>query len=51
MSDGVLLLFPVSGQEYQLGLIHSDDYLVALILPFLAAIVYVLQNNRSSRAA
>ena len=45
VSGGMLLLFPISWQEYQLGWIHSDDYSVALILLFLAAITFVLQNR------
>jgi hypothetical protein len=45
VSGGMLLFFPVSWQEYQLGLIHSDNYGVALILLFLAAFMFVLQKN------
>ena len=44
VSGGMLLFFPVSWSEYQLGLIHSDDYGVALILLGLAALVYLFQN-------
>jgi len=46
VSGGMLLLVPVSWQEYQLGWIHSDDYSVALILLCLATLVYVLQNSK-----
>ena len=42
----MLLLFPVSWQEYQLGWIHSDTYSVALILLCLAALVYLLLNRK-----
>jgi hypothetical protein len=41
----MLLLFPVSWHEYQLGLIHSDSYSVALIFLVLAAFMFVLQKN------
>ena len=50
VSGGMLLLFPVSWQECQLGLIHSDNSWVALVLLCGGALVYVLQN-RSSGAA
>ena len=45
VSGGMLLLFPVSWQEYQLGLIQSDNYWAALILLFLAIVTFVLQNR------
>ncbi|MGC9445159.1 MAG: hypothetical protein ACP5E9_09580 [Candidatus Methanospirareceae archaeon] len=45
VSGGMLLLFPVSWQGYQLGWIHCDDYSVALILLVLAIILFVLQNR------
>jgi hypothetical protein len=50
VSGGMLLLFPVSWEEYQLGWIHADNYGVALILLCLAALIYMLQN-RSPGAA
>jgi hypothetical protein len=50
VSGGMLLLFPVSWAEYQLGLIHSDNSGVALILLCAAALVYMLQTrSRASR--
>jgi hypothetical protein len=45
VSGGMLLLFPVSWEEYQLGLIHADNSWVALILLGTAALVYVLQTR------
>jgi hypothetical protein len=45
VSGGMLLFFPISWQEYQLGVIHSHDYRVALVLLCLAALVYVLRNR------
>ena len=50
VSGGMLLLFPVSWAEYQLGVIHSDNPWVALVLLGTSGFVYVLQN-RSSGAA
>jgi hypothetical protein len=46
VSGGMLLFFPVSWQEYQLGLIHADNYSVALILLVFAAFLFVLQNRK-----
>jgi len=46
VSGGMLLLFPVSWAEYQLGLIHSDNYVVALLLLALAVLVYIFQNRK-----
>jgi len=48
VSGGMLLLFPVSWQEYQLGWIHADNSWVALILLCLATLIYVLQNRKRS---
>ena len=50
VSGGMLLFFPVSWHEYQLGLIYSDNYSVALILLFLAAFVFILQNRTGIKA-
>ncbi|MGC9444791.1 MAG: metal-dependent hydrolase [Candidatus Methanospirareceae archaeon] len=49
VSGGMLLLFPVSWQEYQLGLIPADDYWVALILLVLAIIILFVLQNRKGR--
>ena len=46
VSGGMLLLFPVSWAEYQLGLIHSDNYVVALLMLALAVLVYIFQNRK-----
>jgi len=43
---GMLLLFPVSWQEYQLGWIHADNSWVALILLCLATLIYGFQNRK-----
>jgi len=45
VNGGMLLLFPVSWHEYQLGLIHSDNYSVALILTCVAAFMFVLHSR------
>ena len=50
VSGDILLFFPVSWHEYQLGWLHSDDYMVALILLCVAALVYVLQNRSPDTA-
>jgi hypothetical protein len=46
VSGGMPLFFPVSWTEYQLGLIHSDNYWAALILLVFAAFLFVLQNRK-----
>ena len=50
VSSGMLLLFPVSWSEYQLGWIHADNPWVALILLGLAVLVYVMLNRSRSAA-
>jgi hypothetical protein len=42
VSGGMLLLFPLSWEEYQLGLIQCDDYMITLVLVVLAVIVYAI---------
>ena len=42
VSCGMLLLFPFSWEEYQLGLIQCDDYMITLVLVVLAVIVYAV---------
>jgi hypothetical protein len=46
VSGGMLLLFPVSWQEYQLGWIHADNSWVALVLLGLATLIYGFQNRK-----
>jgi hypothetical protein len=46
VSGGMCLFFPFSWHEYQLGVIHSDNYGVALILTCVAAFVFVVQNRK-----
>jgi hypothetical protein len=40
VSGGMLLFFPVSWDKYQLGLIHSDDFRITVLMIVVAAIVY-----------
>jgi len=47
---GMLLLFPVSWSEYQLGVIHADNSWVALVLLGTAGLVYVMLNRSRSAA-
>ncbi len=45
VSGGMLLLFPFSWNEYQLGLIHCDEYRVALIMSVLAILMYSITRR------
>ncbi len=39
VSGGLLLLFPLSWNRYQLGLVQADNYGIALVLVLLAVVV------------
>ena len=47
VSGGMLLFFPFSWEEYQLGLIQSDNYWITLTL-VMAIIVYAATKNKVS---
>jgi hypothetical protein len=48
VSGGMLMLFPFSWEEYQLGLIQSDNYWITLVVLVLAAVVYSYTVNKNS---
>ena len=45
VSGGMLLLFPFSWGEWQLGVIQCDNYYVALIALILACVIYILSRD------
>ena len=46
VSGGMLLLFPFSWDEYQLGSMQCDEYRIALIMVFLALLISIIQSKR-----
>ena len=50
VSGGMLLLFPFSWNKYQLGLIHSDDFRITLILGVIALVVYLTDRAKKFKS-
>lgn len=49
VSGGMLMLFPLSWEGYQLGLIQSDNYWITLILVTLALVLFLFLSTKEKR--
>lgn len=46
VSGGMLMLFPLSWEGYQLGLIQSNNYWITLTLVMIAVILFIYQRKK-----